>query len=1141
MSTRFTTMSSMVQSLTGHLLRVKEYIPNMFKNRLSLLLQLSFSTICSATPLPQLQYSVSLPTPTPTYPAAFDTFTPPWTITAPYSQTPGIAELTRTAQPDQTVIIAGHDLSQFTGTDAGKDTRFRIYGQTTSSNATLCDGSIQRLAEGFAHVTLPDTLPASSLYLIWPENEDGAGYPRMINHPHAWWVGPKTAYPGDTVSVFGRNLSHDNGTTDAWIYLTDGATGMWLTPTAVSPNRVSFTIPTTLSVGTYEVWAHNGHGGDLGWSEPLDITVELAPDFDGGTTYDVTSFGAVGDGVTDDTDAINAAILATRTTGATYSGPVNTLYFPAGVYMISDVILSATRLHIRGAGMDQTIIRKMPGFTGYISNSAPTYARYSDLTFDANGEGATVMILHRFGYDIHYTNVRFSAQRASVYAYPIDIHQSERVFFNGCEIIGSGTQLLSASQVFMDDTTFKGTTGAFWLLHMRSGHDVSITNSTVQHLDNTSPDNNNFCSGRFITADSIWGTMRNIHIDGNTTIDLTPSATYWNQNAGEQIMWEEATTHFYGNPISATATTVTLNSATASSVPLSLMITTGKGCGQFREIIGIDTTTGIVTVDKPWDVIPDSSSLVTAQFGYSNIVIANNSLDFDTRSVTSTSHIASTGIQPYSGSCNLIIDSNTIHEARSGISLWTNLGTNNPPTGESAPCFFPLVTNNTIDTCRVGLRLTGSASDTGHQGIGRMFRGNSVTGAVDYAINIRSGPNGTYANNIMTVFEHNTVTDSAIAFEKRDDNGPMPNVLFYKNTFTLGTAAYAGSTGLIIDDVTTPAFSANTFSGFETTYDSSLLNPDEISEIPLRVYDTSSEGDNADSAIELWNSGIANMSWTATSNMPWLKVNDSSGTVVNQNDSDLIAIAADPSGLPDGDYIGEISINTGSQTKKVSVNFNLLRTGVAADTVVKLRLDDGPSGVTALDASGDGNHGTLEELMTWTTDTPTGTGYAVQNTAANDAVLIEHNADLDLDNNFTIAFWLKASPISGWPRLFGHRDSSDGIEIQNRPGTNDVSVLFQTSAGSNQLKTIPGVLTGDWEHIAITVASGTLKIYINGTLNSTENYSHGNGLGNSEDIALGGRSKATGGYVGAKYDYLTIVNVVLTDSQINTLYQENQP
>lgn len=393
----------------------------------------------------------------------------------------------------------------------------------------------------------------------------------------------------------------------------------------------------------------------------------------------------------------------------------------------------------------------------------------------------------------------------------------------------------------------------------------------------------------------------------------------------------------------------------------------------------------------------------------------------------------------------------------------------------------------------------------------------------------------------MAVFEHNTINNSSQAFNKRDDDGPLPNILLYKNMFNLGTAPYTGSIALALDEVTTPALAENNFTGFETVYSGSILDPDEVSELPLRVKELVSNGDVSTDSIELWNAGTNAMPWTATSNVSWLTAINSSGVVQDQNDSGSIAISADPSALPDGDYLGEVTVTTGTEIKKVSVYYNLLRTGIAADTVTHLQLDDGPTGTFAQDESGDGNHGTLAGSMAWTTDTPTGTGFAVQNSTTNDGVVINHIGDLDLDNNFTIAFWVKANPRSSWPRIFGHRASGDGIEIQNLPNTDSVSVLFQTSAGSNQLMHAPGVLTGSWHHMAVTVSSGTAKAYVDGTLVKTQNYNHGNGLGNSEDVVLGARSTLTGAFADALYDDLTIINSVLTDSQITALYQENLP
>ncbi|MCZ8518234.1 MULTISPECIES: right-handed parallel beta-helix repeat-containing protein [Paenibacillus] len=66
-----------------------------------------------------------------------------------------------------------------------------------------------------------------------------------------------------------------------------------------------------------------------------------------GTWANVKSYGAVGDGLTDDTIAIQKAID---------QSPSGCLYVPEGVYLVRNLVLK-TGIHLIGAGIDRTIIR----------------------------------------------------------------------------------------------------------------------------------------------------------------------------------------------------------------------------------------------------------------------------------------------------------------------------------------------------------------------------------------------------------------------------------------------------------------------------------------------------------------------------------------------------------------------------------------------------------------------------------------------------------------------------------------------------------------------------------------------------------------------------------------------------------------
>ena len=182
------------------------------------------------------------------------------------------------------------------------------------------------LKDNQAMITLDSALPDDSMYLVWARNDAGVGYPFALNKTESWWIGPAAAVVGDTVSVYGRNLSHDNGTATSWVYLkpSSGA-GQWITPTTVNPYKVAFTVP-SLANGDYEIWVHSGHGGAYGWSGPLTLTVQDPEISWVGSTIDVTDYGATGDGETDDGAAIQDAIDA--------SGNWDTIYFPAGMYLV---------------------------------------------------------------------------------------------------------------------------------------------------------------------------------------------------------------------------------------------------------------------------------------------------------------------------------------------------------------------------------------------------------------------------------------------------------------------------------------------------------------------------------------------------------------------------------------------------------------------------------------------------------------------------------------------------------------------------------------------------------------------------------------------------------------------------------------
>jgi hypothetical protein len=111
-------------------------------------------------------------------------------------------------------------------------------------------------------------------------------------------------------------------------------------------------------------------------------------------TVDVTAFGAKGDGVSDNADAINAAQASLPTGG--------TLYFPPGTYALRSqaVVLRQSNLVFRGAGMYKSLLKRISG-EGSLIYSRPQYPvetiSFEDLGFDNNPDETSGSILQVSG------------------------------------------------------------------------------------------------------------------------------------------------------------------------------------------------------------------------------------------------------------------------------------------------------------------------------------------------------------------------------------------------------------------------------------------------------------------------------------------------------------------------------------------------------------------------------------------------------------------------------------------------------------------------------------------------------------------------------------------------------------------------
>jgi hypothetical protein len=343
-------------------------------------------------------------------------------------------------------------------------------------------------------------------------------------------------------------------------------------------------------------------------------------------------------------------------------------------------------------------------------NIAAKQLTFQDLTLDANAKNTTGMLTTNYVKnisDLQYLNVKINGEGTTAFDWSNDY----RVSMKNSEVIGKTTLLGNAQQVFIDGSKFFGTGNDFSLLFGRGIQMISITNSTAQNLDTSDPTTSKWVNGRFF-VDQGWQAGRNQYLGNNQTIDLAPSSSSKEQNSGEQILWEQGgTTPYLGTVTSTTANTVTVNTPSALSGQYYLSVVGGKGIGQTRQIKSLNQAT--YTIYDNWNVQPDSSSVIVANVNVSNAVVYGNTLDG--LSDYKTRVTASAGVQTYYGASNLIVDSNSFNELRTGVFLWAGWDST-----ANNPINFTQVSNNTFTNDKSGVVLLGSGS------MGTSVLGNSI-------------------------------------------------------------------------------------------------------------------------------------------------------------------------------------------------------------------------------------------------------------------------------------------------------------------------------------------------------------------------------------------------------------------------------
>ena len=185
--------------------------------------------------------------------------------------------------------------------------------------------------------------------------------------------------------------------------------------------------------------------------------------------------------------------------------------------------------------------------------------------------------------------------------------------------------------------------------------------------------------------------------------------------------------------------------------------------------------------------------------------------------------------------------------------------------------------------------------------------------------------------------------------------------------------------------------------------------------------------------------------------------------------------------------------------------------------------------------------------------------YSLLFDGSDEYVVCGDDASVNLTSAFTVTAWVNPSGFSSGgdvntiiAKFKYHSSKFNGWSLSARdntsPGTNTPVIVIADDSVFTILAHDTTTPTGTWYHVAATFGSATLKLYVNGDLegNTTENTTNGGTvvLGANDDVVdleIGRGNDHNGNCFNGYLDEIGLFNIVLSDAQIEDIYNGGTP
>jgi len=481
---------------------------------------------------------------------------------------------------------------------------------------------------------------ATGAIVVTLQNSAGKGPALYLNRAEPLNLDTTLISPGSLFRIMGHNLMASGYTPT----VTVGGQPAPVDLTQSSPTLLVVRTPPVWPPGPITIATDNGNGSGAATlaqsvtlfngtaADPFGLSTGWASAFMPLLSHFVTPTSPtpalplrmIGDDTTDNTSALQAAINYAHSIGG------GTVILPPGKYRLTAAVAMQSNVVIIGAGAQSTVI--------HYSGSFPVWSTGNDLVGMANigfvTETASDPILWSqntrsflkgvsvsFGASnqiFMYGNTNFAMEDSSITQGAIGLNGEGAAFAYSC-----------TGCVFSGNTFQYMTGGALFLLGAVDtyvGHNQIIRDGSVQNVLSPS---NTYYTTHGIAIDFSSG----LTLDSNTFSVVNGPIANYVRNDGEAILAEGGggnRTESIGVIGSLNGTTlvdatqsVTLQNTTGVQRGFDIIMITGKGAGQKRQIVSLNNNT--ITIDRPWDILPSAGDTFATAISLEHVIVVDNS------------------------------------------------------------------------------------------------------------------------------------------------------------------------------------------------------------------------------------------------------------------------------------------------------------------------------------------------------------------------------------------------------------------------------------------------------------------------------------------------------------------------------------